>query len=61
MIILRSWRELRVLMKRRYPILTDDDFHFEEGQRETMLQRLQEKLNKSREELEALFRELQLS
>lgn len=61
MIILRSWRELRVLMKRRYPILTDEDFHFEEGQRETMLQRLQEKLNKSREELEALFRELQLS
>lgn len=61
MIILRSWRELRVLMKRRYPILTDEDFHFEEGQREPMLQRLQEKLNKSREELEALFRELQLS
>ena len=59
--ILRSWRELKVLMKRRYPNLTDEDFHFEEGNKETMLKRLQEKLNKTADELEKLFAELQLS
>ena len=59
--ILRSWRELRVLMKTRYPNLTDEDFHFEDGNKETTLKRLQEKLNKTREELEATFAELQLT
>lgn len=59
--ILRSWRELRVLMKRRYPDLTDEDFHIEEGNKETTLKRLQEKLNKTADELEKLFAELQLS
>ena len=59
--ILRSWRELRVLMKRRYPNLTDEDFYFEEGNKESMLKRLQEKLNKTADELEKLFAELQLS
>lgn len=38
----------------------DEDFHFEEGQKETMLSRLAVKLKKTRQELEALFAELQL-
>lgn len=58
--IVRSWREQKILLKRRYPILSDEDFHFEEGKKETMLKRLQEKLNKTAEELESLFAELQL-
>ena len=59
--ILRSWRELRILMKRRFPNLTDEDLHFEDGNKEPMMKRLQEKLNKTAEELEATFAELQLT
>ncbi|UZR96762.1 hypothetical protein [Chondrinema litorale] len=57
--ILRSWREQKVMLKRRFPILCDKDFDFMDGQRECMLDKLSAKLNKTREELELLFAELQ--
>lgn len=60
MTILRSWREQKIMLKRRFPILNDEDFVYEEGNKESMLQRLQAKLNKSAAELESLFAELQL-
>jgi hypothetical protein len=59
--IVRSWREQKILLKRRFPILLDDDFLFEEGKKETMLERLQMKLSKNRQELDLIFAELQLS
>lgn len=59
--ILRSWRELKILMKRRYPFLQDEDFHFEDGNKETMLKKLCEKLNKTKDEMDSLLAELQLS
>jgi hypothetical protein len=59
--ILRSWRELKILMKRRYPFLQEEDFHFEDGNRETMLKQLREKLNKTKEEMDLFLAELQLS
>ncbi len=58
--IVRSWREQKVMLKRRFPILSDEDFAFEKDDRENMLTRLEAKLNKSRLELESLFAELQL-
>ena len=58
--IVRSWREQKVMLKRRFPILSDEDFVFEADGRENMLVRLEAKLNKSRIELESLFAELQL-
>lgn len=58
--ILRSWREQKIMLKRRFPILEDKDFEFEEGQRQTMLDRLANRLNKSQEELATIFSELQL-
>jgi len=58
--ILRSWREQKVMLKRRFPILSDEDFTFEQGDRESMLRKLETKLNKTRVELESLFAELQL-
>ena len=57
--ILRSWREIKVMLKRRFDILTDADFVLEDDDRETMLNQLSSKLNKSRSELEMLFAELQ--
>lgn len=58
--IVRSWREQKVMLKWRFPSLSDSDFEFEEGQKENMLEKLAVKLNKSRLELQALFAELQL-
>jgi len=57
--ILRSWREQKVMLRMRFPFLRDEDFFYEPGDRESMLKRLEAKLNKSRLELESLFAELQ--
>lgn len=57
--ITRSWREQKVMLKRRFPILSDSDFQFKEGQKESMLEKLSVKLKKTRAELELLFAELQ--
>jgi hypothetical protein len=57
--IIRSWREQKVMLKRRFPYLSDRDFEFESDQKETMLDKLALKLNKTREELKRLFAELQ--
>jgi len=59
--IVRSWREQKILLKRRFPILSDEDFVFEEGKKQSMLERLEVKLGKTQLELELIFAELQLS
>lgn len=58
--IVRSWREQKIMLKWRYPNLTDRDFDFEEGKEDKMFLALAKKLKKTRAELEALFAELQL-
>ncbi len=57
--ILRSWREQKILLKRLFPILSDEDFVFEDGNKESMLKKLQEKLGKSKHELEMILAEIQ--
>lgn len=57
--IVRSWREQKILLKRLFPTLSDEDFLFENENRESMFQRLQVKLNKTREELDLIFAKLQ--
>jgi len=59
--IIRSWREQKILLKRQFPILSDEDFVFEEGKKQSMLERLEVKLGKTQLELELIFAELQLS
>ena len=61
MIINRSWREQKILLKRMFEILTDEDFKYEEGKREFMIERLCVKLGKTKSELELIFAEIQLS
>lgn len=58
--IVRSWREQKAMLKMRFPVLSDKDFEFEKDRKEDMLTKLELKLNKTREELESLFAELQL-
>ena len=48
------------MLKWRFPILSDDDFLYEEGSKDKMLALLAVKLNKTEVELEAVFAELQL-
>ena len=43
----------------RFGVLSDKDFDFDEEHRETMLDQLAAKLDKTRPELELLFAELQ--
>ncbi len=57
--ITRSWREQKVMLKRRFSFLSDKDFDFEDEQKEMMLDNLAIKLKKTRAELELLFAELQ--
>ena len=57
--ILRSWREQKIMLKRRFSILRDEDLAYEEGNREDMLKRLEAKLSKTRVELESVLAELQ--
>jgi len=59
--ILRSWREQKILLKRRFPILSDEDFQFDESQKDSMLKRLEDKLGITKPELEMIFAEIQLS
>jgi hypothetical protein len=59
--ILRSWREQKILLKRRFPILSDEDFVYEEGKKETMLEKLEAKLGITKPELEMIFAEIQRS
>ena len=57
--IIRSWREQKVMLKRRFRMLSDADFEFDEGHRERMLVKLAIKLNITRKELGLLLAELQ--
>lgn len=57
--IIRSWREQKVMLKWRFPFLTDADFFFETGEKEQMLKALAVKLKKTTAELDMLFAELQ--
>jgi hypothetical protein len=57
--IVRSWREQKVMLKWRFPNLNDSDFFLADTDRESMLVKLEEKLKKTRAELEHIFAELQ--
>ena len=57
--IRRSWRELRVMMKQIFPQLTDADFVHEPENKESMLDRLAEKIQRSRTDLDQIFNDLQ--
>ena len=48
------------MLKRRLPILNDDDLEAKDGSKEIVLKTLEIKLSKTRAELELLLAELQL-
>jgi len=53
-----NWNEQKGKLKQRYSELTDNDLLYEEGKREEMYGRLQEKLGKTKEELHKIIQAL---
>jgi len=46
-----SWNEQKGKLKKKFAILTDNDFLFQEGEKDEMFGKLQVKLGKTKEEL----------
>ncbi len=53
-----NWNIQKAKLKKKYADLTDNDLMYEEGQREEMLGKLQVKLGKTKEELNAFLESL---
>lgn len=52
------WTEQKAKLKKKFPVLTDADLTYAEGKKEDMLCNLQEKLGKTKEELNKIISEL---
>lgn len=46
-----AWEQRRDALRVEYPHLQDDDVNYEPGKEETLLERLQEKTGKTRQEI----------
>lgn len=53
-----NWNEMKGKLKQKFANLTDDDLLYEEGKEDELYGRLQQRLGKSREEVERLLNEL---
>jgi uncharacterized protein YjbJ (UPF0337 family) len=54
-IISGNWEKMKGKLKQKYANLTDDDLLYIEGKEDETLGRIQEKLGKSREEVERII------
>ena len=50
-----NWTEQKEKLKQKFGTLTDQDLAFEEGKKNEMLERVQTKIGKSKEELQAII------
>ena len=53
-----NWNEQKGRLKQKFAVLTDNDLMFEEGKKDEMLGKIQIKLGKTKEQLNALLGEL---
>jgi hypothetical protein len=56
--IIGYWDKKKMKLKQKYKILTDKDLHYNEGKEEEMIQMLENKLGKTRQELLNIIVEL---
>jgi len=56
--IKENCNELKAKFKQQYSIVTDEDLHCSNGRKEEMLERLQQKLGKTGEELHEIILKL---
>ena len=50
-----NWKEQKRNLKRRFALLTEDGLMFDESKREAMIRRLQFKLGKTKEQIDAII------
>ncbi len=50
-----NWNEMKGKLKQKFADLTDDDLLYEEGQEDEMWGKLQQKLGKTKKEIQSLF------
>ena len=50
-----TWSEQKSKLKVQFPILTDEDLQYENGKKDEMFARVQTKIGKTKEELDALM------
>ena len=53
-----NWNELKGKLKKKFAILTDNDLMYETGREDELYGRLQQKLGKTKKELQQLLNEL---
>ncbi len=53
-----SWNEVKGKLKQKYGELTDDDLEYTEGQEDQLVDRLQQKLGKSKDEIRRMISRL---
>jgi uncharacterized protein YjbJ (UPF0337 family) len=53
-----NWNEQKGRLKQKFAVLTDNDLMFVDGKKDEMLGRLQIKLGKSKEEIQAIIEAL---
>jgi uncharacterized protein YjbJ (UPF0337 family) len=53
-----NWNEQKGRLKQKFAILTDNDLMFKEGRKDEMLGKIQVKLGKTKEELQAIISSL---
>jgi uncharacterized protein YjbJ (UPF0337 family) len=46
-----SWDEQKDILKQKFAVLNENNFMFDEGKKEEILERIQQKLSKSKDEL----------
>lgn len=56
--IKESWQEKKEVLKKKFALLTDSDLLLTEGKEDEMLQRLQMKLGKTKEEIKKIISQL---
>ena len=49
--VLENWNDQKDKLKAQFPALTDEDLQYEEGKKDEMLERVQVKLGKTKEEM----------
>ena len=50
-----NWYVQRAGLKKKFPVLTDTDLLYQQGQKDVMFEKIQNKLGKTREELEEII------
>jgi len=53
-----NWKEQRSSLRKRFALLTEDGLMFDEGKNEEMIEKLQSKFGKSKEQIKAIISSL---